>query len=255
MRKDDIMSYFNYLNKQIYYEEFGSGDPLILLHGNTVSSKIFESFLNLYQDKYRIILVDFLGHGRSQRLKSFSTDFWYDQAMQIITLIEKNDYKNVSIIGVSGGAIAAINVGLEAPSLVKKIVADSFAGEYSSEALALTIEEDRARGKNNDAMVNFWKYNHGELWEQIIDNDTVMIIKNGRKQTPFFHKKLDELRVPILFIASCQDELLPDAEKITLNLSNKVKNGSFYLFKTGGHPTMISNAIEFSKISKKFLVE
>ena len=36
------MSHFTYHNKQIYYEETGSGTPLILLHGNTSCGKMFD---------------------------------------------------------------------------------------------------------------------------------------------------------------------------------------------------------------------
>ena len=34
------MAYFKYQGKSIYYEEYGHGEPLIFLHGNTASSKM-----------------------------------------------------------------------------------------------------------------------------------------------------------------------------------------------------------------------
>lgn len=36
------MAYFKYQGKSIYYEEYGQGEPLIFLHGNTASSKMSE---------------------------------------------------------------------------------------------------------------------------------------------------------------------------------------------------------------------
>ena len=72
------MAYFYYADKKIYYEEIGRGIPLLLLHGNSVSSKMFQGIIDLYKEDYKVILIDFLGHGRSDRLEQFPTDFGYD---------------------------------------------------------------------------------------------------------------------------------------------------------------------------------
>ena len=43
------MSFFNYKNKKVYYEEIGSGKPVLLLHGNTASSNMFLDVVKLYK--------------------------------------------------------------------------------------------------------------------------------------------------------------------------------------------------------------
>ena len=78
------MSYFKYRKKSIYYKEFGQGAPLIFLHGNTASSKMSELLMPLYTVNFRCILIDFLGNGQSDRVKNFSPDMWYDEALQTI---------------------------------------------------------------------------------------------------------------------------------------------------------------------------
>ena len=40
------MSFFNYKNKKVYYEEIGTGKPVLLLHGNTASSNMFLDVMN-----------------------------------------------------------------------------------------------------------------------------------------------------------------------------------------------------------------
>ena len=60
------MSYFHYQSKKIYYKEIGSGKPLVMLHGDTASSRMFELLLPLYQENFRVILMDFLGVTDSQ---------------------------------------------------------------------------------------------------------------------------------------------------------------------------------------------
>lgn len=62
------MPYFTYQPKQIYYSEAGAGKPLLFLHGNTASSKMFEPLLPLYTDNFKVILIDFLGNDRSDRV-------------------------------------------------------------------------------------------------------------------------------------------------------------------------------------------
>lgn len=74
------MSYFIYQSKKIYYTETGNGKPVVFLHGNTASSKMFEPLLPLYEDYFKVILVDFLGHGRSDRLQEFPADLWQEEA-------------------------------------------------------------------------------------------------------------------------------------------------------------------------------
>ena len=59
------MCYFRYEDKQIYYEESGEGTPLVLLHGNTACGKMFDPVVPALSEKYRVIVPDFLGNGRS----------------------------------------------------------------------------------------------------------------------------------------------------------------------------------------------
>lgn len=73
------MSYFNYQSKKIFYKEAGWGKPLVMLHGDTASSVMFKMLLPLYQKHFRVILIDFLGNGQSDRVKKFPPDLWISQ--------------------------------------------------------------------------------------------------------------------------------------------------------------------------------
>ena len=50
------MAYFKYREKSIYYEEYGQGEPVIFLHGNTASSKMSQLLMPLYAENFRCIL-------------------------------------------------------------------------------------------------------------------------------------------------------------------------------------------------------
>ena len=112
------MSYFRYDDKQIYYEESGEGSPLILLHGNTSCGKMFDPIVPVFSAKYRAIVPDFLGNGRSERIEKWPSDLWFDWAKQVKALCNNLGLKKVKLIGSSGGALAAINVALEYPELI-----------------------------------------------------------------------------------------------------------------------------------------
>ncbi|AMP21257.1 hypothetical protein AZF37_08970 [endosymbiont 'TC1' of Trimyema compressum] len=85
------MSYFYFENKKIYYKEKGYRRPLLLLHGNGVSSTMFYSLAKKYEKDYNVVLIDFLGHGKSERLQAFPTDLWYYETLQVLAFInEKN---------------------------------------------------------------------------------------------------------------------------------------------------------------------
>ena len=51
------MAYFPYGGKSIFYEEFGQGSPVLFLHGNTASSRMFELLVPLYAEKFRCIFL------------------------------------------------------------------------------------------------------------------------------------------------------------------------------------------------------
>lgn len=109
------MTYFNYDSKRIFYSETGNGFPTIFLHGNTASGRMFELLTSLYDTDLKMILIDFLGNGQSDRLEEFPVPLYYHEALQTIALIEYLGYSKVNLVGSSGGAWVAINVALERP--------------------------------------------------------------------------------------------------------------------------------------------
>jgi len=248
------MPYFKYENKIIYYEENGNGKPLIFLHGNTASSKMFESIIKLYSDEYRVITIDFLGHGKSQRLEEFPLELWFDEAMQTIALLDFLSLKNVNLMGTSGGAWVAINVALEKPDLVKKVVADSFDGRTLAPNFTEKLLKERSYSKQNETAKQFYSFCQGNDWESVVDHDTNCLLQFAKEHSPLFHKDLSELKVPLLLTASNTDDMIRnDFEDEYTFILEEVPYGEKYVFPNGFHPAVISNDIEFAKVIKNFL--
>lgn len=251
------MPYFKYNDKSCYYEVHGEGTPLLLLHGNTASSKMFSDVVEPFTKDYKVVLIDFIGHGNSDRVEKFATDLWFDEALQVIAFLEQVQYKTVNLIGSSGGALVAINVALQRPDLVCKVIADSFEGEVPLQEFVQNIIEERETSKRVKNVKNFYFLMHGDDWERVVDNDTFAIKEHAKTIGRFFHKGLNELNTEILFTGSKEDEFInfidPDFYLKTFSkLIEKVGNGEMYIFNQGGHPSLLSNQDEFVKLAKDF---
>ena len=70
-----------------------------MLHGNTASSVMFSGIAEKYSENFKVILIDFLGHGKSDRLADFPADLWFDEAQQVIAFLKAKEYSNVNVIG------------------------------------------------------------------------------------------------------------------------------------------------------------
>ncbi len=249
------MPNFIYNNKKCFYEEVGSGYPLVFLHGNTASSKMFSEIIEIYKKHYKVILIDFLGHGKSERVNKFHSDLWFDEAMQVIQLLEYIKCKKASLIGSSGGALVALNVALERPDLIESVIADSFEGETPLEQFTKNVIKEREASKQNEHAKAFYVFNQGEDWEQVVDNDTNAIFEHYKSIGKFFHKPLEMLRVKALLTGSKEDEFAFENFYIETYsaMLNKIPNGKMHIFDKGGHPAILSNPIEFFNIAKNFL--
>ncbi len=248
------MSFFNYRDKCIYYQEIGSGTPLVFLHGNTASSKMFEMLLPLYQEDFKVVLIDFLGNGQSDRVESFPPELWYEEALQTIALIEHLGYAQVNLVGTSGGAWVAVNAALERPDLVSKVVADSFDGRTLHKSFAEDLRTERSAAKNNLQAKKFFEWCQGADWETVVDLDTQALLQFVSLKKPLFHKPLSSLRMPILFMGSREDTMVRDdlADEYR-KMADIVACGAVHLFEAGGHPAILSSAEEAAKVIRQFV--
>lgn len=250
------MSYFIYDSKKIYYTETGKGMPVLFLHGNTASSNMFEPLLPLYTEYFRVIRMDFLGNGRSDRLDRFPADLWIQQGKQVIALLKHLSYGKVHLIGTSGGAWAAVNAALDSPKLIGKVVADSFDGRTLHTGFARELKKERTEAKQNAEAAQFYEWCQGEDWEKVVDLDTDCLLRCAKEKLPLFHKPLSSLGVPIMFMGSREDEMVrKDIYAEYEQMAKEVKQSRIILFDKGFHPAIASNAVEAAEQIRRFFSE
>lgn len=163
------MSYFDFENKSLFYTIAGTGKPLLLLHGNTASSKMFDPIVLLLSEKNSVIRMDFLGCGQSERLAKWPTDLWYSWSEQAEALLRHLGLRGVNVIGCSGGALAALNLALDYPDLVNAVAADSFEGIRADASITEQIRNGRSYAKQIDGFCLMQKEMHGVDWEKVMD--------------------------------------------------------------------------------------
>lgn len=109
---------------QIYYEIYGNGLPLIMLHGggSTIQSS-FERIIPLLSKNHQIIAIESQAHGRTADRNS-PTSFTQD-AEDVAQLMNYLDIKKADILGFSNGATTAIQLAINHPQKVNKLILGS----------------------------------------------------------------------------------------------------------------------------------
>ncbi len=92
--------------KALSYRVFGNGNPVLFLHGFLEDASMWDAFVSLNNTK--VILIDLNGHGLSM-LDSELNRSVKNMALQVMDIVQENNWQNAQIIGHSMGGY----VGLE----------------------------------------------------------------------------------------------------------------------------------------------
>jgi pimeloyl-ACP methyl ester carboxylesterase len=108
---------------KVWYAEFGptDGKPVILLHGGLGNSDYFGLQVPALAQKYRVIVMDSRGHGRSAR---DSRPYGYDlMAEDVIGLLDYLKIEKTALVGWSDGAILGLDIAIHHPDRLTKLFA------------------------------------------------------------------------------------------------------------------------------------
>jgi pimeloyl-ACP methyl ester carboxylesterase len=107
---------------KIYYEVYGKGQPIVLLHGGIFGSTIeMSDFIEYLKPNFQVIAISTRGHGKSE---IGTTPITYEQkATDVMTVIEAVSKEKVIVLGFSDGAYAAYKVASMYPERIKKVIA------------------------------------------------------------------------------------------------------------------------------------
>lgn len=106
-------------NVELNYEVIGSGDPLIMVHGNGESHEIFDRAAQVLAKHFTCYLIDSRGHGESQKVNEFH---YADMAEDIRQFIEALQLKHVTYYGFSDGGIIGLLLAIKYPRILEKMI-------------------------------------------------------------------------------------------------------------------------------------
>ena len=119
----------------VYCAVYGSGAPLVMLHGIGSSGMVFQSLIDAFSAGHQVIVPDLRGHGHSRRLPAAdSIDRLADDVSDVLALLRCGP---CAVIGHAEGAAVALQLARQQPTAVDALILLE---------PRLTVERERAGG-------------------------------------------------------------------------------------------------------------
>ena len=199
---------------QIYYETYGSGEPLIMLHGNGGSIASFKNQIPFFEKHYKVIAID----SRLQGKSGGSTDtLSYDMmASDFAGLLDYLQIDSAYVLGWSDGGINGLILAMKYPKKVKKLA------ETGANILPDTtaLYADDLEGMRNTAFSSTSKP---------IDR----ILNRMMMYQPHIpYSDLKNIQCPVLVMAGDRDMIKPEH---TLKIYQSLKKSELCIFPDSYH--------------------
>ncbi|MRI00030.1 alpha/beta fold hydrolase [Kriegella sp. EG-1] len=234
--------FVNINGTKIYFEEYGKGEPLLLIHGNGGSIIWMGNQIDYFKEKYRVIIADNRGQGKSQ----MNTDsLTYDQIAKDWEGLAKHlKLDSLSIVGWSDGGIVGLKMGINNKIKIKKIV-----------AMGANLRPDSTAVKS--WAINYLEKEKHHILLKIKEKDTT---KNWNVQKQLLGLLQDQPNIPKEDLSQIKAEVLViagDEDIIKSNHSLEIYEGLNHahlsIMPGETHFTPSSNPKLFNVIVNKFL--
>lgn len=220
---------------KLYYEVYGEGQPLILLHGNGSSIGSFSNQIPALSSKYKVYAIDSRAQGRSSdSTKELSYKLMADD---IASFIKTLSLSQVNIVGWSDGGNIGIELAFAYPELVNKVV--TIGANYNHENFL--AEVDRFEMEKDDPLIvktaDWVRLNHNSL-ERLSSNPAKLPIirkklaKLMEKYPNFTVDSLKKIQTPFLVIASDHDIITIDH---SVSLYKHLPNAYLFIVPNASH--------------------
>ncbi|RLB23100.1 MAG: hypothetical protein DRG76_05085, partial [Deltaproteobacteria bacterium] len=122
------MPFCNIKELNIYYEIYGYGDPIVLLHHGFGCTRMWEHiYLQLIQKGYRVLMYDRRGYGKSDRGEDFETFYTSDRfrpesVNELELLLNTLGIHKTHLVGQCEGGVIAVDFTARFPERVLSLV-------------------------------------------------------------------------------------------------------------------------------------
>jgi pimeloyl-ACP methyl ester carboxylesterase len=152
---------------KLYYETYGEGEPLLLLHGNGGSIENMANQIPFFSQYYKVIAIDTRSHGKSV---DSSDSLTFEQIVDDFNaLLDTLHLDSCYVIGWSDGGIDALLLAIRHPDKVKKM---AFTGaNLTPDTLGLTPYVFGLIKKEHDRLLKQPRTPENKNRQKIIDLD------------------------------------------------------------------------------------
>lgn len=105
---------------RIYYETYGEGPPIVMVHANPFDHRLWTYQIARWSQFHRLISVDMRGYGRSDKPETAFT--LEDMAADVLGVCADENITSAIFAGVSTGSGIALLIGIEHPELAQAII-------------------------------------------------------------------------------------------------------------------------------------
>jgi pimeloyl-ACP methyl ester carboxylesterase len=244
-RNPAVGKYADIRGFKMYYETYGQGEPLLIIHGNGGSIANFLYQIPYFAKKYQVILADSRAQGKSvDPTDSLSYEMMTDD---LNALLDNLHLKSCYVIGWSDGGINGLLLAIRHPDKVKK--------------LAVTGANLWPDTTAVDPFIYKWALNMNIKVSDSLKNMKIPSpkLKNELKLLHLLtyepHIKvtdLNKITCPTLVIGGDHDVLLP---KHTMLIAQSIPNSYLWIIPNSGHSTPVFKKDQFNKVVGDFFAQ
>lgn len=222
---------------KLYYEEYGAGEPLLLLHGNSQSIEAFTYQIPELAKHYRVISVDTRGQGKStEDGKLYTYDLF---AADMNAFLDYLKLKNVNIIGWSDGGNTGLIMALNYPAKVKRLITMG-ANVFINESVVVkgVLPEIQKQIKALEKDTSYKARNTVRLFTMLLTEPKHRFVE------------LQKITCPVLVLAG-EDDLIDAVH--TKGIAASIPKSTLLIAPKETHYFPVNNPKEFNRIVLEFL--
>jgi len=221
----------------MYYETYGTGEPLLIIHGNGGSINNFMYQIPYFSQKYKVIVADSRAQGKSvDNSDSLSYEMMADD---LNALLDSLRLSSCYVIGRSDGAINGLLLAIRHPDKVKR--------------LAVTGANLWPDTSAVDPFAYNWAMNYNK---NLHNQQPTARVKNERK---LYHllsyephitlQQLHMIKCPTLVIGGDHEIILPQH---TMLIAQNISKSYLWILPNSGHSTPVYYKDQFNKVVDDF---
>lgn len=227
---------------KLYYEVYGEGEPLFLLHGFFGSSKYWQPFVHEFADDFEVYLVDLTGHGNSS---NFSNEISIPEAAaNLQALIQYLELEKVKAIGFSYGGDVIFHLAANRPDLVQSMIAIGGLGTWDVNDFPDWIEHFSYENIANLQWIKTYQPEERRA-KWLLDHFSSYVVSLS-------DEALANIKTNTLIVLGDSDDSIPLTE--VTRVRNLMSSSALWIIPNSGHDAHEGkNKKDFVRISKDFL--